>query len=560
MLTKLRRRPYDLLDRLARAKADPYFLALFRITYALVGILVALRTYEQAGYLWHPGSAAYKLGVYFLLPAIIALLLCVLVGFGGRVAIALHFVALACLNFSFPIVGYLDFRFNQAGAFWLLFMRVNRVWSLDALLFRERVSREPAPSAWPVHFMGVSLGLWFLNAGFLKIVDPLWREGLGFYYVMLLPWIKPASLNFILDHPFVLTLFNYLAIIFETTFLILYLFRWTRPIAILLGTFFFINLIYPLRIDPIGQFGLTWLVALLSVTHVPSKLRPALSRFLPRWPKLDAPASETPGRRLRLRKYFIVATALYILYLSAVFHVRVMPYYLFKQGTLTFVDYPYALLEGPAEAARREPKLVRGMKWALDSLYRPLDKLNRPLLFLNQYTTSMQFNGLFGVDHVLGIYLYRVELEMDDGSRVEPVPVFREDMTAGPYSDGVFTPRYLQGVMYDITGICHRLAMKPGYTLTAGEVDVLKRVINSGLYPLDEARARHVRRVVLKVRPIIVPDDYEGDVHTWERQGWTDFYVYEPSTGEYKIENVPEKYPLHMPLKHFSNAWLVLSP
>ncbi|HEY0376101.1 MAG TPA: HTTM domain-containing protein [Pyrinomonadaceae bacterium] len=559
MLTKLRLKLSSFIERLAKAEADPYFLALFRMGYALVAIVVVWRTYQQAGYLWEPGSLGYKTAVYFIFPALVALLLCILVGFGGRAVVILHFLVLCTLNYSFPNVRYLDFRFNQAAAFWMLFMRLNKVWSLDAYLSRERIRREPAPPAWPVYFLGITLSLWLLNAGWLKVVDPMWRDGLGFYYVFLLPWVKSANFNFLLDHLFVLKLLNYTAMAFEVSFIFLYCFRRTRFIAILLAIGFFIYLICPLRVDPVGQFGLVWCLGILSVTPLPKKLE----RALVRWRRRDDPnagAAEIPAWHLRLRKYLIVGFAVYIVYLFAVFHVRAMPFYVFRKGLVTFVGYPFALLDGTEKALAKEPRAVRGMKWALDAAYRPLKAVDAPLFTLNQYTTSLQFNGLFGIDHSIAIFLYRVELEMDDGTREEPVKVFNEDMTAGPYSDGLFTPRYIQGAMYGVTGMCHRLATRPGYALSAAEVDVLKRLIGFSLFKLGGERAAYVRRAVIKVRPILVPYDYVGNARTWEARGWTDFYVYEPASGEYRIENLPERYPLQIPLKTFSGGLLVLEP
>lgn len=558
MLTKLRLRLSAFIDRIANAKADPYFLALFRMGYALVAIIVVWRTYQQAGFLWEPGSLWYKIAIYFILPALVALLLCILVGFGGRKVVILHFIVLCSLNFAFPNVRYLDFRFNQAAAFWMLFMRLNKVWSLDAVLSRERVQREPAPPAWPVHFLGVTLSLWLLNAGWLKVVDPMWRDGLGFYYVFLLPWVKSASFNFLLDHLFLLKLLNYAAMVFEVSFIFLYCFRRTRFFATVLAVLFFIYLIVPLRVDPVGQFGLVYCLCILSVTPLPQKLQRALKRF--RRDEPNAEAAEIPAWHLRLRKYLIVGFAVYIIYLFTVFHVRAMPFYVFRKGLVTFVGYPFALLDGTEKALNKEPRAVRGMKWAVDKVYRPLKAVDAPLFMFNQYTTSLQFNGLFGIDHSIAIFLYRVELEMDDGTRLEPVKVFNEDMTAGPYSDGLFTPRYIQGAMYGVTGMCHRLTNRPGYTMSAWEVDLLKRLIGFSMFEAGEERAAHVRRAVLKVRAILVPFDYVGNARTWEARGWTDFYVYEPASGQYRIENLPERYPLQIPLKTFSGGLLVLEP
>jgi hypothetical protein len=549
-----------LLGQYANARTGPHILALFRMAYSFAAILVALRTYGQASFLWHSNHWSYKIGTCFLLPTLIALLLCILVGFGGRIVIILHCLILAWLNLSFPMVGYLDFRFNQAAAFWMVFMRLNKVWSVDALIFKERMRRAPQPPAWPVHFLGLSLGLWMLDAGLLKSADPLWRDGVGFYYSFLLPWVKQPYLNFMLNYPLLLRVINYGTIVLEISVIFLYIFRETRWISIVLAALFFANLIFVLRLDPVGQFGLAWCIALLSVTPFPLGINDLIAKFGWRAGELSEKVPESSGWLFTLRKSFILFMAAFITYVLVLLHMPYLNSLYFNQNKITVVLYPCGLLEGTMDARETEPFIMKRVKAGLFRLSGPLRILERPAYFINRITTCFEFNALFGLNHQLGIYLFRVEVEMDDDTRLEPMAVFKEDMTGGAYSYGLFTPRYIQGAMYGISLMCHRLNMKPGYTLSPTEFDLLQRVIGSSIAQLDQDQIRHMKRAVLKVRPILVPPRYAGDVKVWDSRGWTDFYVYERATGQYKIQSVPDPYPLRQPLKTIRNGWVVLAP
>ena len=49
---------------------------------------------------------------------------------------------------------------------------------------------------WSVFLLGINLSLIITIAGIYKALDPVWLEGLGFYYSFLQPWDKSPGVYF----------------------------------------------------------------------------------------------------------------------------------------------------------------------------------------------------------------------------------------------------------------------------------------------------------------------------------------------------------------------------
>jgi hypothetical protein len=121
-----------------------------------------------------------------------------------------------------------------------------------------------------VYLFGLHLGFVLMSAGLCKIADPAWLEGLGLYYFVMLPYIKPAAFDFILEWKRTLSFMNYATLAFETLSPFLFFWFRTRLWITLVMTLFFTSLVLPIRIDFIGWLGVSCCLALMSISRFPS--------------------------------------------------------------------------------------------------------------------------------------------------------------------------------------------------------------------------------------------------------------------------------------------------
>ena len=101
-----------------------------------------------------------------------------------------------------------------------------------------------------------------------KFSDDAWIHGFGMFATFNLPWMAMLPLSVYTFLPETLQLFlNYGAMLLQALILPLMLFRYTSWVAILFIFIFYITLIYPARLDLIGQLGLVYCLFALSSNH-----------------------------------------------------------------------------------------------------------------------------------------------------------------------------------------------------------------------------------------------------------------------------------------------------
>jgi hypothetical protein len=540
-----------LLVHFVTEEVDARILAVFRIVYSLVGLVLVWQMLLEADFLWLRSDSRYSTATG-LLSIIAFLLVAFCFGVGGRLVRIGHFAGISYLVSLLPI-SCIDYSLYLIGALWCCFLDLNVAWSLDRWFARRFTSypgffRPPGRSlAWPVFLLGCNLGLLIFSAGMLKHLDPQWHAGYGLYFTFLLPWIKAQRLTPVLNYHQVLRVLNYSVVVVEYSVLPLFLWYRTRLIAVVLAMFFFMGLIFPFRVDPIGYIGVAECICLS-----------ALAWNLP----LRRPAASSPSPVTAGQMFSILAVVITLVFLGFVFTEQ---HVLEFRDRLTDVGGDHLYVRWPLKIVRtaHSSPLTAGSflndeqaanaEGIAEIPVRPVLEQRASLLHraalvvlnqtsaINRHSTRLQVNHVFGIGDSRGNYLYRVVLILDDGLTREPFRVFQEDMGPGPYSSGILVPRFIQGSMYDVTAAVDEITYN--HRVPDAEArSLMERAIQFSRSMLTEPDRNRVVGAQVLVRPILMPEVYEGNVAPWSLSSWTVLY---------DVGNVPDSGRFHMDLETY---------
>ncbi len=540
--------------RFVNEDVDARILAVFRVVYSLIGLVLVAQMLRESDFLWLRSDPHHATGTG-LLSLTAVLVLALGLGVGGRVVRIAHFASISYLASILPIT-CIDYSLYMMAALWTCWLDLNVAWSLDGILSRRfsgypKVFRPPGRAlAWPIFLQGCNLGLLIFSAGILKHLDPQWRTGYGLYFTFLLPWIKAPWLAGILVYRQAFRVMNYAVVVLEYSVLPLFLWRRTRPVSVALTAVFFSGLIFPFRIDPIGYVGLTHCICLAAL---------ARNSLTKRTHEDLVPKSTS---RSVLSASMLVGSSAFLVLMFAVLHYREF------HGRLTNVGGDRVYVRWPlkispvAEAAEPPSGAPLGSVAAstnapsvpsTSALRRGLGIIEGAVTTVNRYSTRLQVNHVFSIADSRGNYLYRALLTLDDGTTREPFRVFREDMRPGPYSSGVLVPRFIQGSMYPVTFAVDEITYNHRVPDDEGR-SLMERIIQFSRSMLtDSERARVVTSQVL-VRPILMPQVYEGEVEPWSASSWSVLYSAEkpPAAGQFHMDVA--RYPLSYPV---NDGWRV---
>ena len=564
-------------------QANGFYLALFRIFYALTGIFFAIRTTQQIDLIWSSKSDATLNILFFLHLIWLTLVILMLFGLGGRLVLIGHFI-LAMLLLDFENSGHtMEDNLYLIAGFWMMFMKLDTVltikYTFRRVLLRtdEPIAAKVSTPAWPLYLLGLNVGMIIFTAGLSKWLDPLWRHGVGLYYTYLLPWIKPAFMSFLLDWHSLMIVMNYAVIGFELSFLFLFIYPRTRLLSLLLLVGFFGTLTFPLRIDFIGPIGLVYCVGLVSITPSAQKLIQLTLNYLfgerillhlgyddgiatdfyktndnlPKTPTHSFLAWVTPTHQTMLSRLFVIAMFLYLFFFFTVSLARSS-----ERLTYPMILYPLSLQTAEQEIDNLDEIPAVTVSPKQSRFWRIFRRLTNSI---NMHTTKIQVINVFNSVHTIGVYAYRVEVSLQNGEKLEPVVVFQEDKTPGPGTSGLI-PRWLQARMYVISNLAHKLSSDPSYQLTPYEKEILDGLLQFTLSKLNVEQMEQASHVSLLVSPILVPFQYEGNVQPWLEAPWMELYTYDIEQATYAIVEIPEAYPLRIKVLGLEDTWITISP
>jgi hypothetical protein len=359
-----------------------------RVLMSVVGIAYFLAYSQKLDFVWFNQPSAQATALCWSLIAVLALRA---LGPGNwvfdRILSVLNLV-LAQVLFSrtFPYSNVNEGLYLML-AFWCCFIQLNP-------------PRDASVPAWAPILLGINVAISFHTSGISKLADPIWQEGTGFYHFVRLGWIRHPSADWLLDWHRALYVMNYVALFFEIGTLPLMLFRRTRPLACLMLLGFFISMIYPLRLDMIGQVGVCIVLVVLAGTVASLHEK-----------------QHAPGVSYVLAAYMVLAGG-------------------------------YALTGSWAYVSKgRLQSVCQTIHDRLNDLYP--DSLKS----VNEHTTILLPNTLFTSIHTLNQWAWRIVVKMPDGSTCEPVRMFNADRTPGPDTQAWGSTRHYQSVTYRISAL-----------------------------------------------------------------------------------------------------------
>jgi hypothetical protein len=396
---------------------------------------------------------------------------------------------------------------------------------------------------WPLILAGLAVGALFLFAGISKTNDPLWRSGWGLYYSFLQPWIKWPAISFLANSRPIMLALNVVALVSELGVLPLFIFRKTRDLAILLTFSIFGFFTFILRIDPIGPAGLLISLALFSISSFANRraTRTAEGRSLS--------LSKTQTRLALLMLFLLVINIGLSFFADKSKLGYPVVIYPFTNQTCDYARYQPASMELQNSEASQVPENP-----VLDFAKRTF----RFARYLYAKYKPVSWYSPFNLQHIFGRYEYRIQFVKDDGTVIEPIEIFYPDLTNGPRSAGILRPRILQNRMWAIGIMANRLALYEGYSPSASEQAMIKALINFSANSVDEDVRQHLQEAVVLIAPIVLPDEYSGNVALWGSDNWFPLVTFDWKNQTFLQVNIPPAVELGVP--SLQNANITLCP
>jgi hypothetical protein len=530
-------------------EANAYVLALFRILYAIVSLIIAIQI-TQYMQIHFAGATAEKLPVYALFYTLwIASLILILLGYGGRVAAVVNLILTPLL-----LDETVDKDMLMIGAMLLVFIEPTKIFTLQmhdrrsTFLLHDPRGKSKVPG-WPLVLAGLAVGALFLFAGISKTNDPLWRSGWGLYYSFLQPWIKWPAISFLANSREIMLALNMVALVSELAVLPLFVVRKTRDLAILLTFSIFGFFTFILRIDPIGPAGLLISLALFSISSFANGRMGKVAQTK----RVSKFSLSKPEARLAL--LFLI-----LLMINIGFS------FFEDKGKLAYPVVIYPFTNKACDYARylsesTEPQNTTVVPQTSPAVESFLDFAKRSFRFARYLYAKykpVSWYSPFNLQHIFGRYEYRIQFVTDEGEVIEPIEIFYPDLTNGPRSAGILRPRILQNRMWAIGIMANRLALYEGYSPNEGEQAMIKALINFSANSVSEDERDHLKEAVILVAPIVLPNEFSGNVALWGSDNWFPLVKYDWKNQALLEINVPPAQDLGVP--SLQSAAITLCP
>lgn len=506
-------------DHLFGQLKSPLFISIFRILYASMCIWLTLQLIND-GYIYLKffGSTDQTLFLITCAHYIwLFLLLLIFLGTRRRLIYIFHFF-LSCYFFDDNIG---DFMIKIA-SFWSIFMipqgpifmktgksAVSTFFGFD----NETSSITPL---WSVFLLGINLSLIITIAGIYKALDPVWLEGLGFYYTFLQTWIRVPESTFLLDHKWFVLVMNYLGIIFEILALFFFPFKKLRPLSIFMIFCFLILILYPLRIDPVAPAGLVILIAVLSMQE-PFFLK---SLFVAQ-PKTINFKTDTI--------FFSVATTIFMAQLIAisVFSIKTFKY--------PFTSYPFERVKNidKKEVNNNDVEVSQNNSFLKnkESFIRCIFKFK-----------VISFGSIFGHSHSFSRSIYFIDA-YSNSEKHTPFSVYNTDGTIDPKGlrGGFLRPLGAHTVYGQLGVIYYKLALSRDLTiLNDSDKMLLSRLFHFAEIKLEQKSRRNIiERYHIRVYNINFPNEYVGIYNGISEENYVEI-SYDTKSQKFSLINTPD--------------------
>ena len=345
------------------------------------------------------------------------------------------------------------------------------------------------------------------SAGLEKLTDPAWFYGTGLYYVSNLPWIKYPIWDSLTTSRSLSIPLNYIAILFELSYVFLLIFKKTRVVAAYLSLIFFLILFVVLRIDFIGPVGI-----LISLMFIINSRGVANDKFL-----------EIIGRKTK----FLGAALAILMCLVITRHISsIITNPVPRYNQITVSDKNEIFSKVPINHLKNiiNPTLFAYLYHATHTTSELLSIPIDLLYFPNKYTTNLSQFNLFDTRHFYPLFTYHLKIK--DNLKGNDYEAFKNDQTPGKMSGGLFMPRFMQTKMYLFSEIGRRKTK----TLSPGEEKEIRNFLELIISRYESGLAL----IEINLLPIIL--NYQS-THSHAKNEYIKFLEYTPQLDQIIIHD-----------------------
>lgn len=247
-------------------KVDASGLAVFRMLFSIMVFCEAWQFFVMRHVIFDrlpyevPGELKYYLFFTFWVISLALLFF----GLFTRMATVLCYIFAVMAFSSAEAFEYHVFYTYVGVSFFMMFMPVSRVWSLDSAIARAKFGQAQSGSeVLEINYLipvFVGIALIYFDSVFLKAASPMWLNGLGIWLPSSIPPVVWNDTSWLLNCKPVVVGLSYFVMVFEALFILLMWLRKLRPWLAVIGIFFHlgIHISYP-----IPYFAFTYIVIYL---------------------------------------------------------------------------------------------------------------------------------------------------------------------------------------------------------------------------------------------------------------------------------------------------------
>lgn len=251
-------------------KVDAIGLSVFRIFYALVLFCEITHAFIYRNIIYDrvPFVSTGEISFSFIYSFYVAVLALLALGLFTRLATILNYIFGVIVFSSASSFEYHVFYTYIGVNFFLMFMPIARVFSIDSLIQKVKYTQigkvfDPDRKVLEINYLilvYVGIALVYFDSMFYKISSPMWQNGLGVWLPSSLPMVAWSDTSALLNQKGLVVFLGYFVMVFEIAFLFLLWLRKCRPILMVIGILFHIGILVSY---PIPWFALTYIVIYL---------------------------------------------------------------------------------------------------------------------------------------------------------------------------------------------------------------------------------------------------------------------------------------------------------
>lgn len=248
-------------------KVDAIGLSIFRILYSIVLFfeIKQLYTFRHLIYDKDPYRIIGELDVAFIFKFWFVIVLFLGIGIFKRLTTIINYIFSVVIFSSAITFEYHVFYAYVGINFLLMFMPINRVLSIDALIEKLKYSVMSRQykidrKILKINYLIVvfaALGLVYFDSIFHKLSSVMWTKGLGVWLPSSLPMVTWTDLTWLLNQKWLMLFLGYLVLVFEAVFIAFFWFKRFRVVLLSIGLFLHIGILITY---PIPWFALTAIV------------------------------------------------------------------------------------------------------------------------------------------------------------------------------------------------------------------------------------------------------------------------------------------------------------